>query len=435
MAGQIAQLLVIPFLLHALGTERYGLFALFLAIVASGGILDAGVGPTVLRFVARAGRRSLLVEHIVASAITVVLLIGIVIFVLASAAAALFPVILSQNIGGQVSTFSFVLLTTASLVFAMLATVALNAIRGARKYRVFSFGETGLRVLQPLVVTGAAIWSGSITVVLASYCLVTGILAAILLLVMARQTGIELRLATDLRYFRRRMLRFGRWIWVQAICGYAGTQADRFIVLSLTDLHTLGIYSVAASVANGIMGVAGAASGFLVPEAAARIGRKDWLFRTFKRATLLLSGLSSLGILLLMFAAPGLLDLWLGEPRGREVVPFLLPLLWVTASGITSIPATNIANVVGAVRLTATIGIVANLVTLTSMVVGGHLFGPFGVVFGKWISLPMAVVARAIVLRYVFGSTRAFGPALILMAPTLLGAALGLAWIGAFLNF
>lgn len=369
--GQLVQMVAVPLQLHALGAEQFGVLILFSSFVMAGSIVDAGIGPTTLRFVARSDTRPKLLEQVLASSRSIVLLISLAIFVTSQIISLVIVSMRGSDLLAGTSIHFMAALIAIGIMLSMMTTVGINTLRGLRRYAFFATFDTASRILQPLILVGLALATRSVTIVLIGNCVAMGVFAILVTILSTREARVRMRLTTNLRYFRRHMSRFSIWIWWQAIFGYLGSQADRLVVASFMSLSMLSMYAIALQLANTIVTIVSAAGGFLMPEAANRLRDAQWLLKTYWRFTLFFSATSAVGIIVIAPMAPTLLQLWLGQTHGMQVLPFLLPLLWVASSTVSSIPGTQLMNAMGYVRFGALVGMINNSVVLSAMVVGG----------------------------------------------------------------
>lgn len=421
--GQIVQLVAIPLQLHYLGAAQFGLIVLFNSLVAAGSLTDAGIGPTVLRFVARTDRHPRALEHVVASSLTVILGISLALAVLALGGTWAWTAWHgAAKVAGTVDPIVLAALVAAAVAASMVSWLGLNMLRGLRHYRAFALCESIQRVVMPLLCTAVAMVTRDASAVLAALCVWTALAAIVTLAFAARRARVRIHLTRNLRYFRRHMFAFSRWVWAQSVFAYAGSQADRLIVAGAMSLSALGIYAVAVSAANALLAVLSAGGAFLLPEAASRLSDRAWLTRAFLRYTLLFSAVSALGVALFTPVARPVLDLWVGATVAQQVLPILLPLLWTISNAAASAPSSHILNAMGHSRFAAVAGMVANSLVLIAMLAGGSLFGLWGVIGGKLFGLPLGFGIRAVTARKVFGLPHPVRAAFKMLWPTLLGA-------------
>ena len=426
--GQIVTLITIPAQLHYLGAEQYGLIVLFNSFVAAGALTDLGIGPTVLRFVARCFKHPKALAHVFASSVTIILMLSLIVTFICAVGSIGYGFYrgASLPVAGAISANYLAALIAVTISAAMLTGLGLNVIKGLRMYRAYAVGETSLRTILPILATLVAWYTKDAGFVLLTTCIGFIIAACISLRRASKLVNANNWITTNLRYFKRKMLLFGKWVWVQAIFGFLGSQADRFIVAATMSLSSLAVYAVALSVANAMTAALNAGGGFLLPEASARLSDKAWLTRSFVKFTFLFSALSSLCIIAFVPLAKPLLTAWLNADMALKVLPVLLPILWTVGSAASSVPGTQIINAMGRTRFAALLGVGNNCVLLLVMLVAGSFFGLHGVLAGKLMSVPIGFVARAITAKYIFGMAHPIRVAFKMVWPTIWGALVGL---------
>lgn len=431
VVSQLVALLVIPIQLQFLGAEQFGLLVLFNSFVAAGSLTDLGIGPTVVRFVARTERHPKALAHVFASAFTVILMLSAVVAMLGMAAAWGYEAIRAQSqIAGSLYPHQLAALIVFTVGVSMLSGLGLNVLRGLRQYRHFALAESAVRLVIPLAGTTAAVLTGDAGATLIASSAGMTVTTAVLLGIVAHRIHARTWLTTNLRYFKRKMFHFGRWVWVQALFGFLGAQADRFIVAATMSLSVLAAYAIAMSVANAVLAGLTAGSGFLMPEVVNRLNDKTWLERAYRRYTLLFSAVSAAGILFALPLITPVLTLWVKADMTQQVLPVLLPIMWTISSSATSIPGTQIMNAMGYTRFGAFLGIANNSVLLLALLVAGAWAGLYGVIAAKLLAVPIGFVARAVTAHHVFKMPRPIFEAFKMVWPTVLGAAivLPLSW-------
>jgi O-antigen/teichoic acid export membrane protein len=422
VCGLAVQLLTIPVQLHFLGPEQFAISVLFNSFVMAGSLTDAGVGPTVLRFVARSQHRPSAVARVVVSAFTAVWGLSACIAIVAVLVGYAYARANGPDlIRGGITVWQFVVPTLVAVIASMFVGLGLNIVKGLKRYRLFAIIEASYRIALPSVAAVAAVTSRSAATVLAASAAWIVCYAIVSLLCAGRATGVRIGFTRHLRFFRHRMLQFSKWIWIQALFGYLGTQADRFVVVSLLSLSALAHYAVAMSACNAILAAGTAAGGFLLPEAASRVGNRRWLADAYARYTFVFSAGSAVAIVLFLTVSRRVLEAWLGG-ASVSVLPIMLPLLWSMSSAAASAPAGYLMNAMGCARFAAITAAVANTAVLLAMIVGGSMYGLPGLIAGKLLSVPCGFALRAIVAKQIFQIDRPVRAALKMVWPTLLGA-------------
>jgi len=429
--SQVAALIAIPIQLKFLGVEQFGLLMLFYSFVAAGSLADLGIGPTVVRFIARTERHRTALQHVISSSFTVILMLAAVVVLASFFAAWLYEVYKGQIlIAGSLHPYELTALIAYTVSASMLMGLGFNILRGLGLYWIFGLAETTVRLSTVTIVTFAAVISKDPGVTLLAYSVSTSLFTGILLLYVSKKVGVKFRLTANLRYFKRKMFHFARWVWAQAFFGFLGSQADRLIIAATMNLSTLAVYSIAMSVANAVMAGLTAGSGFLLPEAAKRIKDKFWVAKAYCRYTLLFSAATAFSIAIATPLLHPVLTLWLNENIALQVLPILLPIMWTISSAATSIPGTQFMNAVGFTKFGAILGLANNSILLAALLFAGTIAGLQGVIGAKLLSIPIGFFARAVTAHHVFGLRNPLWQAFKMVWPTVLGATviLPLSW-------
>jgi len=427
LLGQITLIITIPIQLRFLGTEQFGLIALFNAFVVASTLVDAGIGPTALRFIARSERNKILLAHVVASSITVISIIATITAATIIGGGLIYSLKISNEpLAGSIKPWLFVLCIGLSIATSMFASFGLSMLRGLRHYRQFAIVESLNRTATPIIITITAIYTKDVKLCIVASCAWSALIAALTLVYASNKTRLKIRFTLNLRFFKRRMFNFGRWVWIQSIAAYLGSQIDRFVVAGFLSLSALAAYSIAMSIANALVAAVTSGGGFILPEAAARSTNHDWLRSTFRRATFVFSALSATCICLAIPFLPMFLNLWVGQPMKEAVLPLILALLWVAANSITSAPANYLLNAMGKTREAAIYGIAGNI-SITAMVLfGGTIAGVTGVLGGKLGSIIVGFAIRFHIAKSVFHEKHPLRFTISVIWPTILGASIAI---------
>jgi O-antigen/teichoic acid export membrane protein len=308
-------LLLTPFLVHALGLERWGLFTLALALVGVFGIFDLGLGPALTRAVSeRLGTgRATEVPALVGAALT------------------------------ALAAFSAVMAVLAALAMPVITDHLLRIPEGLRDESVMA-----LRVLvlaAPLVVVNGALWG-----VLAAYqrfraanlvsipvSIFYYLGPVLMLLVWDSLVGVMLtlvacRLANTLSYawlVRRELrgmrlgrvdpalvgplLRMGGWMTLSGTLTQALLYVDRFLIGALLSLSAVAFYATPLDLVLRMWILPVAVSQALMPAlASTHAGLPVQTASLLRRGALLIMLIVFPACLLLVAGAEEILGLWLG---------------------------------------------------------------------------------------------------------------------------
>ena len=191
----------------------------------------------------------------------------------------------------------------------------------------------------------------------------------------------------------RRILGFGKWVFVATVLGLVGSQVDRLVIGKLIDIETLGIYSIAFMLTNMVRALmAKLAIQVVLPSVAARqhLARAE-LRKLIIRSRWMPLFVLAVGLgLLTMFCDQVILLLW--DQRYQDaawMAPILAIGMWPTALNMTigqALPAIGKPNYMALAAGVRFVGIVVGLF------VGYMLLGMVGV---------LIAVALAEVFRYL----------------------------------
>jgi len=313
----VVALFTLPYLIHRLGTDRFGILSLAWVLVGYLGFMDFGLGRASTKFVAEAlgrGRE----EDIPGYLWTAVLF-----QVLAGAAGAVIVVLVSPVLIRDILRIPAALHAESELVLKILAlsvplVLVSASFRGVleaqQKFRAVNAVKIPSSVANYLI-PAAALFAGA------------GLVEIIAVLVAARGAtlgfwiGISRRSLPVLRtrpVFHRgkavKLLKFGGWTTVTSVVGPVLDYADRFFIGSLLTIGAVSFYAAPGEAVAKLGIIPVSITGTLFPAFSALNGRMDReslssLFVRAAKYTVLAVGTIVSGM---TFGAPIILRLWLG---------------------------------------------------------------------------------------------------------------------------
>lgn len=347
LLGQAVPLLVgiatIPFIIHGLGTERFGLLALAWVVAGYFTVFDLGLGRTVTKYAAealgRGGREK--VPGILWTAVAAQAVTGLAgALALAGATPFLVERVLSipPALAGEARATFYLLAPSVPIVFvsASLSGVLeaaqrfdlVNAVRAPSSALTFLLPVAGLALGLDL--------PGIVAMI------VLGRLAALGTLVL-----LGFRVFPGLREFSchrsllPRLLAFGGWVTLSSVVSPVLVYLDRLLVASLLSVAALAYYAAPYEMATRLWIVPVSLVMAIFPAFSALEGRGDrqYLAALFTRSVkyvLLALGPVALGLALF---AEAILRAWLGEEFAAQGAPVLQILaLGVLVNSLAQIP-------------------------------------------------------------------------------------------------
>lgn len=195
----------------------------------------------------------------------------------------------------------------------------------------------------------------------------------------------------------RELIRASRWLVPTVALGVLTAGVDIAVLAQLVGAEITGIYASGRTLASPLAIAGGTIGAVLLPRLA-RLPTRGELYRQTGEIGRRLTGLTLLGTLLLLAAAPLLVPLVYGASYGETVLVFQLAVI-AHAVEIVTWPALIILLVLDRSDLTAGLSLVVLLLTLGGTILVAPLFGAAGTAMVVLIS---RVVVALLYLLFVW---------------------------------
>jgi O-antigen/teichoic acid export membrane protein len=410
MGGQawraLMSLIFVPFYVHILGVEAYGLIGLYTSVQLMLALLDAGLRPTLSREMARftggsmdaLGIRTLLRS---AECLIVVPVLIIIAGMLVAAPWLADYLVHAKTIRGPAVTHAFMIMggvAAAQLIESMYASCLSGLQRQVLQNMIMSFvatlrgfGSLAVLYLTPTV-TAYFIWQA-----------VSSVVSLLLLMAAVYHTlptpGGPVRFnLSSLRPIKNYALGMLSISLVSLLL----TQSDKFVLARYMPLAEVGLYSIASSLASALSTLSSPIGVALYPRLAQLLELNDipLMAQTFHRTarfTVILVGSAS--AMLVFFGQP-LMTLWLHNPALAVQVSGILLLMALggLAISLTALPY-MVQLAYGWTSLTLKINIISLLVFLPGMIFAVRHFGALGAA-SSWVILNLVGLASSASLTF-----------------------------------
>lgn len=402
VAGMLAALVLMPFLIHSLGDRLYGLWTLAVSITAYYALLDFGITRAATRFLARAITLDDAAEanSVVVTALGI--LLGAGAFGLALAIGIAFAAEWLVSGLTEIWTFRWVVVILAVDAALLLPAMVVNAVLLAHyRFDVLCWAQLAALVVRTALIV-LLILRGHSIVALAVVTFGINMLTRAVLVVVAGHLfpWLELRSALFDRGRARQLLGYGGHALMAACGDRTRSTAGIVVVAAFLDVATVTHYGIAVRIAQLFaemmlqsLGVVGPL--FMRSEA---LGDRESTRRTFLLTT-------RLSVLASVTAAGGIalvgerfIEVWIG-PDYRDAYWPLVILTGSFSVWLMQWPSISILYATAKHRFYAYLSAgeaVAN-VGLSAMLV--HLFGMVGVALGT--ALPLLVSMLVLQPQYV----------------------------------
>ena len=394
IVNPILSVAVSPVLLGRLDGRGFGLWAFAVAIAGFGGLASLSVGVATTKFVAEdhaSGRPQDAVET-TRAALSVALSGGLLLLLLGVAFGPLLAGTAFVRMGEAGEVSNALLLGIALLALQEIDSVFTGALRGTQRFDLAAQVEITARFVWLTAVIGTAwLTRNAVDTLVAS--VVVGMLKVIVK-GLAAKSALNGPCMVPSRTLAQilRVVRLGKWLWVQGLGGLLFSVGDRLTVGALFGAADLARYSICMQLAQLVHGVQATALQPLVPWISARVAsRKPTSAKTLKRIAIL-GGFACMVVPLVLIAFVNtFLSLWIGAEFAKDNSGIARILLAAYGLLAFNIPIHYLLLGLGSVRFLAAANILAGIVSLGASVA----MSPWGFthfVLGKLFFAPLILL-------------------------------------------
>jgi O-antigen/teichoic acid export membrane protein len=434
VAGQVVTMLtwfaLTPFIVHQLGANDYGLWVLVASLVAYGNLLDLGVGGAVTKYVAelRARGRSDEASDLIATALAMYCVIGLIVVVASVPFAFAFPHLFNIASDQETEVRWVVLLTGIAVAVKLPTTTAYAVLRGLQRFDLNNLISVLATLLQAAAMVTVLLLGWGV-VGLAAIVVPLTLFTQIPMLAVIRHVAPDLRFG--IRGAQRQLVRtvasFSTSLLVINGASAVKTETDQVVIAAALPLARVAPYSLAQRVSQLPTIVTYQFTRVLFPLAAELHGTEDrarlrGLYIGSTRLTLALFVPIAAGLMVL---AKPFLAAWVGEDFARDSDVAVI-LIAAALFDVPMWPAASMMMGTNAHRPLAAIAAASALLNLgISVALVGNI-GVTGVALGTLIAAVLeAMVVVPFAMRHYEVPTRtmlaeALAPGLLPAAPAVL---------------
>ncbi|MFN8473415.1 MAG: oligosaccharide flippase family protein [Anaerolineae bacterium] len=426
-----AGFLLTPFILRHLDTTTYGLWILVGSVVGYTALLDLGIAQAVVKYIAeyRATDEMDEAHHLAATALWLYSLLGLLLAVIAFAAAPLFPRIFPVPPEQTDLAVTVVRLSGLTAAIAIPGTITTSVLRGLHRYDLVNLVST-VGTLCVMAGTVAVLLLGGGLIGIVAVNLVMTALSQIPAVWFIHRTAPELRFGW--RGARRRCVRtivgYSSSFFVMNVAGRLENRTDEIVIGAFMSVGAVTPYSLARRLSEITEMLTDQFLKVMLPLASELHAQDDWgrlrlLYTTTSRLTLAIFLAIGCPVMIL---APALLTLWVG-PENAQYAYLVVILTLASLVGASQWPAATILQGIARHRLPALTALAAGLLNLALSIFLLPRFGLAGVALGTLIPaaleslgfmLPYAMRTLHVSLRDLVGQV--YLPTLLPLIPTLI---------------
>lgn len=396
VAAILVGLVLTPFLIHHLGLQAYGVWALALTLTFAGGyasLSELGIEGATVRYVAEAGADHdlTMLNRTVSTSLAVLCAVAVILAPLVALLAHPLVDLLGVPPRLHHAAVTCFAVVGAQLIFEIPARAFVAVIEGMQQFVVYQLAEV-CRALLQVALYVLAVLQGWGIVGLAAALAASSFAALVLYCALAHRAVPGLRVG-PWRAGRAELSRIGRFgggVFTLRLVSTVYRQMDRAIVGIALGPRPVALYELANKIALGAGGISSVTASAVVP-AAASMRREAHLLRDmFVRGSCYAMAVAlPVEVTAFIFAKPLLLS-WIGP----AAVPAVGAVRLFAAYGMMQSP-NNVASTMiyglGRIRLPLIVGALATALNLMLSIALVHPLGFSGVIVGTLLANGLAL--------------------------------------------
>ncbi len=395
VAGILVGLALTPFLIHRLGLDAYGVWALALTITFAGGyasLSDLGIEGATVRYVAESSADGDLaaLNRAACTSLAVFCTIGLVLAPIAVALAHPFVLLFGVPHHLQGAATVCFALVGAQLAFELPARALVAVLEGTQQFIAYQRVELGRMLLQTALYVIVVLRGWGITG-LAGALLFSSLAALLAYWIEAHRAvaGLRANPFAASRSELARLARFGGGVFTLRLVSTIYNQMDKLIVGIALGPRPVGLYEIANRVNLGAATISSASVSAIVP-AAASLRREALLLRDmFVRGSCYATAVSlPFAVAVLIFARPLLLS-WIGPSAVPATGAVRLFATYEILQMVNNVGSTMLYGL-GRIRFPLVVNTTATLANLGLSIALVHPLGFSGVIVGTLIANGLA---------------------------------------------
>lgn len=398
----LIMILATPFFIRELGPEQYGLWMLINVVVQLMNALNFGVGDSTIKEVSKYNAIQF------SNQIQVAFNRNIALSILLMFMCILLGLVLSMAIpywkllkipDYEMNNAMFVLvLFSASAGLKFIEQVFVSVFKGFQRFDISS-RLTMVSRLSILIAAIIVVYFGYGLLVIVKVTLVINCLNLVL-------QAFTIYHVIKLRFAIRKLnhpdlsliLKSNGWYWLQSVIALIGFLSDRLIIGSLTDLKTVGYYSIAALIGSQIHNVLLTFGSFVFPKVSALTALNKSLSNIYLNSRVFIAGLGWFIISFLFISGDLIFEKWLGPETFKFSIEYMKIYLSFIALMVLNIIPFHFINGSEKLKLNSIFELILRSSLIISMLIGFYLNGVIGLLWG----LVLATLINTPIQYYLF---------------------------------
>jgi O-antigen/teichoic acid export membrane protein len=394
--------LLTPFILHQLGAASYGLWLLVASVVAYGSLPELGVTGAVIKYVAeyRVRGHSAEARRLIATALWLYTILGLIIIVLSVALAPFFPRLFNISPAERATASWLVVLMGLALGISIPCATTHGVLRGLQRFDLINVISISGTLLTAIATVAVLLLGGGLLGMVAVNIPITLIMQVPAIWFIKRSAP-ELRLSWRgaSRHMARTVFSFSSSLFVIQASERLQTKTDEIVIGAFLPVRAVTPYGIARRLSEAAQLLTRQFLKVLLPLASELHAEKDQarlqaLYTASTRLTLAV--FLPVGSIIIILARP-LLTVWVGATYARYA-NLVLILTIASLIDTSQWPAASVLQGMARHRLLAVISIASGLANVVLSIVLVRSLGLTGIALGTLI--PTSVECLLFIMPY-----------------------------------
>lgn len=382
----LSNFLFIPLYIHYLGFESYSIISFTLVIAGLMAILDSGLSATLSREFSRIDNtHSEKIRIFKTLETTYFIIIGFSILIVFSLSGIIANEWLNLKTFDTDKVSFFLKIISFDVGFQLLFRFYMGGLLGLEKQVQANMYQVGWGILRNGLVVIAIIIVPTLEMFFIWQTISTLLFTLLIGLSLRKSiTGyFKINFQLEKSVFKR-IWRFAGGMLLISLVGSLNTQMDKLAISNLLPIENLGYYTLAVSLAMGIIVLVNPIAIALLPKFTAlySAGKNEEAYSLFYKINILVSILVfSITVIMAIFAKE-LIWIWTGNPNIAEKVHIYIPIIAISVAmlSLAMLPY-NIAIANGYTKLNNLIGIISLIFILPGYWLATKYYGAIGVAY------------------------------------------------------
>jgi len=425
----VVMFLLSPFVVHRLGNNAYGVWSLLVSITGYLGLIEMGTRGGLDRFINfYLGKDDLpSVNSVVNTGIAIFVFCGLILMLIACIISGAFHTFFSKTPMELVGAARIaIFLIAINLWLSFLGVPFFQILTAFERFDILNGINISVLLVRTVwtvtvLLRGGGIIQLAVVQALATLC---GIMTAY---VLAKRIFPQLRLTPvmiSLAHFRE-LFTFSFWAFVGNVSMQLLYYTDNVLVAYFFGPEMVTFYSIGGMLIIYGRGIIGQCSSIFVPQIIKDVARKDWpaLHRLFQQGSMLTMAVGILLLIGMVVFGREFISLWMGPEYAHKSYGVMLILTISQFPAIAALLCSSIILGLNKVKYASVVTFLQAVVNLLlsiffvkycQMGIEGVAWGTFypriiftlfiGFVVLRWIDLPISVVFKNLIFRWVLSS-------------------------------